>query len=43
MKQAAREWMKKAGEDYLAALDLSRRRNRQLHNSVCFHCQQCAE
>jgi hypothetical protein len=40
MKQATRDWVRKAEEDYLAALDLARRRNRQLHNSVCFHCQQ---
>jgi HEPN domain-containing protein len=43
MKQAARDWVKKAEEDYLAALDLARRRKKQLHNSVCFHCQQSAE
>jgi HEPN domain-containing protein len=43
MRQATRDWVKKAEEDYLAALDLARRRKRQLHNSVCFHCQQCAE
>ena len=43
MKQATREWVKKAEEDYLAALALSRRRKTPLHNTVCFHCQQCAE
>ena len=43
MKQATREWVKKAEEDYLAALDLARRRKVPLHNSVCFHCEQCAE
>jgi HEPN domain-containing protein len=43
MKQASRDWVKKAEEDYLAALDLARRRKRQLHNSVCFHCQQSVE
>src|SRR5437868_4368992 len=43
MKQAAREWAQKAEEDYLAALDLSRRQKAPLHNIVCFHCQQCAE
>jgi HEPN domain-containing protein len=43
MKQASRNWVKKAEEDYLAAVDLARRRKKQLHNSVCFHCQQCAE
>jgi len=43
MKQAARDWIKKAEEDWLAALDLARRRKKQLHNAVCFHCQQSAE
>jgi HEPN domain-containing protein len=43
MKQATHEWVEKAEEDYLAALDLSRRRKMQLHSSVCFHCQQCGE
>ena len=43
MKLATREWVKKAEEDYLAAQALSRRRKKPLHNSVCFHCQQCAE
>ena len=43
MKQATRESVKKAEEDYLAALDLARRRKVPLHNSVCFHCEQCAE
>ncbi len=43
MKNATREWVKKAEEDFLAALDLSRRRKRPLWGSVCFHAQQCAE
>jgi HEPN domain-containing protein len=43
MKPLTTEWVAKAEEDFLAALDLSRRRKVQLHNSVCFHCQQCAE
>ena len=43
MKQATREWVKRAEEDFLAAIDLARRRRRFLHNAVCFHCQQCAE
>src|SRR6266853_1414307 len=43
MKRATREWVKKAEEDYLSALDLARRRKVPLHNSVCFHCEQCAE
>ena len=34
MKQATREWVKKAEEDYLAGLDLARRRKVLLHNSV---------
>jgi len=37
------EWISKAEEDYEASLDLIRRRRRPLPNSVCFHCQQCAE
>ncbi len=43
MKQTTREWVKRAEEDYLAAIDLSRRKRRFLHNPVCFHCQQSAE
>ncbi|MEO6753939.1 MAG: HEPN domain-containing protein [Chthoniobacteraceae bacterium] len=43
MKQATREWLKKAEADYLAALDLARRRKIPLPDQVCFHCQQCAE
>ena len=37
------EWVSKAEEDHEAAVDLARRRRRPLPNSVCFHCQQCAE
>jgi HEPN domain-containing protein len=43
MKQSTHEWVKRAEEDFLAAIDLSRRKKRLLHNTVCFHCQQCAE
>ena len=43
MKQATRDWVKKAEADSEAALDLARRRQRPLHDEVCFHCQQCAE
>jgi HEPN domain-containing protein len=42
MKAATREWVSKAEEDFLAAVDLSRRRT-PLWSSVCFHAQQCAE
>ena len=43
MKPSTREWVVKAEEDYLAAVDLSRRRKRPLWSGVCFHAQQCAE
>jgi HEPN domain-containing protein len=43
MKPATRDWVRRAEEDYLAAVDLSRRRKELLHNTVCFHCQQTAE
>lgn len=43
MKQATREWIKKAEGDYAAATILSRRRKVPLHDHVCFHCQQSAE
>lgn len=37
------EWVGKAEDNYLAAVALSRRRSRPLPDTVCFHCQQCAE
>ncbi len=43
MKQATREWIKKAESDFVAAVVLSRRRKVTLHDHVCFHCQQSAE
>jgi HEPN domain-containing protein len=43
MKPSTREWVAKAEEDYLAALDLARRRKQPLWSGVCFHAQQSAE
>ena len=43
MKAATRDWIEKAEADYLAAVDLARRRKLPLHDMVCFHCQQSAE
>ncbi len=37
------EWVEKAEEDYEVAITLVRKRKRLTPNSVCFHCQQCAE
>ena len=42
MKPATREWVKKAENDFEAALALLRRK-KVLADSVCFHCQQCVE
>ena len=42
MKPATREWVKKAENDFETALALMRRK-KVLAESVCFHCQQCAE
>src|SRR5437868_5226283 len=43
MKPVTREWVMKAEEDFLSAVDLARRRKRPVWNAVCFHCQQAAE
>lgn len=43
MKAATRDWIQKGEHDFLAALDLGRRRKRPLHDMVCFHCQQAVE
>ncbi len=43
MKAATRDWVQKAEHDFLAAVDLGRRRKKPLHDMVCFHCQQAAE
>ena len=37
------EWIAKTEEDYSSAVALKRQRSHPLPNSVCFHCQQCAE
>ena len=37
------EWIRKAEEDYFAALALARQRKKSTPNAVSFHCQQCAE
>jgi len=36
-------WIKKAEQDYQAAIALARRRRSPLPDVVCFHSQQCAE
>ena len=43
MKAATRDWIEKAEADFLAAVDLARRRKLPLHDMVCFHCQQSVE
>jgi HEPN domain-containing protein len=42
MKKLTREWVKKAEQDYILAKHVIRNKIRA-HDSVCFHCQQCAE
>ena len=42
MKNATREWVKKADADYRGARSLAMQ-TPPLHDLVCFHCQQCAE
>jgi HEPN domain-containing protein len=37
------EWVRVAEADYEAALALAKPRKNFLYQSVCFHCQQCAE
>jgi len=37
------EWVSKAEEDYFTVEVLTRQRKKRVHNSVCFHAQQCAE
>ena len=43
MKQATREWVKKAESDYQLAVSLMRRRKVPVRDHVCFHFQQAAE
>jgi HEPN domain-containing protein len=42
MKNAMREWVRKAEADLRGAASLSQK-TPPLHDLVCFHCQQCAE
>jgi len=42
MKPQAREWTRKADEDWAAANRLSRGK-KPIYNLVCFHAQQCLE
>jgi len=42
MKPATREWVRKAENDLETAVALMRRK-KVLADSICFHCQQCAE
>ena len=42
MKKSTREWVKKAEQDYVLAVQGSRSEV-PVHDGVCFHCQQCAE
>lgn len=43
MKQATRDWIKKAESDWLLAVSLMRRRKVPMHDHACFHFQQAAE
>ena len=43
MKQVTREWVAKAEQDFLSAVDLAWRRKLPVWDAVCFHCQQAAE
>src|SRR2546422_10177214 len=43
MKKVTREWVAKAEQDFMAALDLALRRKNPVWDTVCFHCQQSAE
>jgi HEPN domain-containing protein len=43
MKAAAREWVRRAEDDFDVAQVLMRRRKRRAANSIGFHAQQCAE
>ncbi len=41
--KAIQEWIAKAEEDYLTLEIPARQRKKRVHDSVCFHAQQCAE
>jgi HEPN domain-containing protein len=43
MKPLAREWVKKAENDFKVAALLLRRPKDRVPDAVCFHCQQCVE
>jgi HEPN domain-containing protein len=43
MKPLAREWVRKAENDFKAAAQILRRRKDPLPDAVCFFCQQCIE
>ena len=40
---ATEQWLRKASDDRIAALDLAKGRGDRLADIVCFHCQQSAE
>ena len=42
MKRLTKEWVQKAENDFQAAEQLARA-TPPLHETVCFHCQQCAD
>jgi HEPN domain-containing protein len=42
MKRLTKEWVQKAENDFLAAKTIAGA-SPQLHEAICFHCQQCAE
>lgn len=37
------DWLKKAEDNYISALDLAKRRRNSVPDVVCNQCQQCAE
>jgi HEPN domain-containing protein len=43
MDKPTKEWVRKAEEDFEAAIALRRARRAVFHNAVCFHAQQCVE
>jgi len=43
MVKPVAEWIEKAEEDFRVATTLRRLRRNPVHNSVCFHAQQCIE
>lgn len=42
-RKLVQEWVAKAEEDYLTLEILARQRKKRIHDSICFHAQQCAE